>query len=151
MFPLLLIASQQQRHVGDMHAVELGGHFGGGAVIAARAAVDRQAAHRIDRDVDVGLDHPGLQAVGHHIDGVDAARRGIEDGDEVTVFNARGTHRCVARVSARARPGVVNGLGIWWRKLGRDGTNVNELTSQRLTDMGRAPTFYDCAVEVKKS
>jgi len=35
--------------------------------------------------------------------------------------------------------------------LGRDGTNVNELTSQRLTDMGRAPTFYDCAVEVKKS
>ena len=81
----------------------------------------------------------------------DAAPRGIADGDEVTVFNARGTHRCVARVSARARPGVVNGLGIWWRKLGRDGTNVNELTSQRLTDMGRAPTFYDCAVEVKKS
>jgi anaerobic selenocysteine-containing dehydrogenase len=81
----------------------------------------------------------------------DAAQRGIADGDEVTVFNARGTHRCVARVSARARPGVVNGLGIWWRKLGRDGTNVNELTSQRLTDMGRAPTFYDCAVDVKKS
>ena len=81
----------------------------------------------------------------------DAAPRGIADGDEVTVFNDRGHHRCVARVSARARPGVVNGLGIWWRKLGRDGTNVNELTSQRLTDMGRAPTFYDCAVEVKKS
>jgi len=52
-------------------------------------------------------------------------------GHEVTVFNARGTHRCVARVSPRARPGVVNGLGIWWRKLGRDGTNVNELTSQQ--------------------
>ncbi|MDH4451338.1 MAG: molybdopterin oxidoreductase family protein [Rhodoferax sp.] len=81
----------------------------------------------------------------------DATPRGIADGDEVTVFNARGTHRCVARVSARARPGVVNGLGIWWRKLGRDGTNVNELTSQRLTDMGRAPTFYDCAVEVRKA
>ena len=29
-----------------------------------------------------------------------------------------------------------------------DGTNVNELTSQRLTDIGRAPTFYDCLVEV---
>jgi anaerobic selenocysteine-containing dehydrogenase len=68
----------------------------------------------------------------------------------VRVFNGRGTHECVARVSERARPGVVNGLGIWWRKLGRDGTNVNELTSQRLTDMGRAPTFYDCAVEVAK-
>ena len=41
------------------------------------------------------------------------------------------------RSRARARPGVVNGLGIWWRKLGVDGTNVNELTSQRLTDIGR--------------
>jgi hypothetical protein len=29
-----------------------------------------------------------------------------------------------------------------------DGTNVNELTHQRLTDIGRAPTFYDCLVEV---
>jgi anaerobic selenocysteine-containing dehydrogenase len=81
----------------------------------------------------------------------DAAPRSIADGDEVIVFNARGSYRCVARVSERARPGVVNGMGIWWRKLGRGGTNVNELTSQRLTDLGRAPTFYDCAVEVRKS
>ena len=29
-----------------------------------------------------------------------------------------------------------------------DGTNVNELTHQRLTDIGRAPAFYDCLVEV---
>jgi anaerobic selenocysteine-containing dehydrogenase len=81
----------------------------------------------------------------------DAAPRGIADGDIVRVFNGRGAHECVARVSARARPGVVNGLGVWWRKLGRDGHNVNELTSQRLTDMGRAPTFYDCAVEVAEA
>jgi hypothetical protein len=39
-------------------------------------------------------------------------------------------------------------MGIWWRKLGLDGTNVNEVTSQQLTDMGRGPTFYDCAVQV---
>jgi hypothetical protein len=25
---------------------------------------------------------------------------------------------------------------------------VNELTSQHLTDLGRAPVFYDCLVEV---
>jgi hypothetical protein len=53
-------------------------------------------------------------------------------------------------VGPRARPGVVNGLGIWWRKDGANGTNVNELTSQRLTDLGQAPTFYDCAVEVAR-
>ena len=29
-----------------------------------------------------------------------------------------------------------------------NGTNVNELTSQHLTDLGRAPVFYDCLVEV---
>ncbi|WP_234413898.1 molybdopterin-dependent oxidoreductase [Ideonella sp. A 288] len=79
----------------------------------------------------------------------DAAARGIADGSVVRVFNDRGTYRCKAAVSTRARSGVVIGLGVWWRKLGLDGTNVNELTSQRLTDIGRAPTFYDCLVEVQ--
>ena len=81
----------------------------------------------------------------------DAASRGIASGDQVRVFNDRGDYRCVARVSERARPGVVHGLGVWWRKYGLDGTNVNELTHQRLTDMGRAPSFYDCLVEVERA
>jgi anaerobic selenocysteine-containing dehydrogenase len=78
----------------------------------------------------------------------DAAARGLASGQRVRVFNERGSYRCTLEVGERARPGVVNGLGIWWRKLGVDGTNVNELTSQKLTDIGRAPTFYDCLVEV---
>ncbi|MBA4060955.1 MAG: molybdopterin oxidoreductase [Verminephrobacter sp.] len=81
----------------------------------------------------------------------DAAARGIADGSTVRVFNDRGSYECHAEVSTRARPGVVNGLGIWWRKLGLNGTNVNEVTSQALTDLGRAPTFYDCLVEVEAS
>ena len=36
----------------------------------------------------------------------------------VRVFNDRGSYRCKAASAPRARPGVVNGLGIWWRKLG---------------------------------
>jgi len=79
----------------------------------------------------------------------DAAARGLESGAVVRVFNERGDYRCKMVVSRRARPGVVNGLGIWWRKLGLDGHNVNELTSQKLTDIGRGPTFYDCLVEVE--
>ena len=78
----------------------------------------------------------------------DAAERGLRGGEVVRVFNDRGVYRCKVKVSARARPGVVNGLGIWWRKLGLDGTNVNQVTSQKLTDLGRAPTFYDCLVQV---
>ncbi|MBA4195606.1 MAG: molybdopterin oxidoreductase [Comamonadaceae bacterium] len=80
----------------------------------------------------------------------DAGARGIADGDMVRVFNDRGEYRCRVKVGQRARHGVVNGLGIWWRKLGPDGTNVNEVTSQRLTDLGRGPTFYDCLVEVAR-
>ncbi len=78
----------------------------------------------------------------------DAAARGIVSGAVVRVFNDRGEYRCKAKVSPRARQGVVNGLGIWWRKFGLAGTNVNELTSQKLTDIGRGPVFYDCLVEV---
>jgi len=78
----------------------------------------------------------------------DATARGLADGQVVKVYNERGEYHCALRVNQRARPGVVNGLGVWWRKLGRNGTNVNELTQQGLTDLGRAPTFYDCLVEV---
>ncbi|MEO7336522.1 MAG: molybdopterin oxidoreductase family protein [Caldimonas sp.] len=79
----------------------------------------------------------------------DATLRGLVSGEPVRVFNDRGSYVCKAVVSDRARPGVVNGLGVWWRKLGMGGTNVNELTHQRLTDIGRAPSFYDCLVEVQ--
>ena len=80
---------------------------------------------------------------------VDAAARGLASGQRVRVFNDRGSYVCEAHLTDRARPGVVNGLGIWWRKLGLSGTNVNELTHQHLTDIGRAPAFYDCLVEVE--
>jgi anaerobic selenocysteine-containing dehydrogenase len=81
---------------------------------------------------------------------VDAARRGIVDGDEVRVFNDRGSMRARARVSDRAREGLVVGLSIWWKKLSPDGRNANEVTSQALTDLGGSATFYDCLVEVER-
>jgi anaerobic selenocysteine-containing dehydrogenase len=81
----------------------------------------------------------------------DALPRGIEDGQMVRVFNARGSQLLRVQLNGRARPGVVNGLGVWWRKFGIDGKNVNELTSQRLTDLGNAATFYDCLVQVEKA
>lgn len=79
----------------------------------------------------------------------DAGARGLVDGQMVRVFNERGSQLLRLQLNGRARPGVVNGLGIWWRKFGVDGKNVNELTGQRLTDLGNAATFYDCLVEVE--
>jgi anaerobic selenocysteine-containing dehydrogenase len=78
----------------------------------------------------------------------DAIPRGIAQGALVRVVNDRGSYLCKAELNDRARPGVVNGLGIWWRKDGLGGTNVNELTHQQLTDIGRAPAFYDCLVDI---
>ena len=80
---------------------------------------------------------------------LDAASRAIADGGYVRVFNERGSLELRARVTDRARPGVVVALSVWWKKLARDGKNANELTnSDTLTDLGRAPIFYDCLVEV---
>lgn len=81
----------------------------------------------------------------------DAAARGITDGDMVRVFNQRGELHARARVSDAPRKGLVVALSIWWKKLASDGRNANELTSQRLTDMGRAPTFYDVLVQVERA
>jgi anaerobic selenocysteine-containing dehydrogenase len=80
----------------------------------------------------------------------DASVRGIIQGNYVRVFNERGSLELRARVTDRARRGVVVGLSVWWKKLARDGKNANELTSSdTLTDMGRGPTFYDCLVQVE--
>jgi anaerobic selenocysteine-containing dehydrogenase len=82
---------------------------------------------------------------------LDAASRSIVDKEMVRIFNDRGSFVARARVTAKARAGLVVGLSIWWKKLASDGKNANEVTSQRLTDMGRAPTFYDTLVQVEKA
>ncbi|WP_368621091.1 molybdopterin-dependent oxidoreductase [Paraburkholderia sp. BR13444] len=81
----------------------------------------------------------------------DAHARGIGDGDQVRIFNDRGSMQARARVTDRAREGLVVGLSIWWKKLAPDGRNANQLTSQALTDLGGSATFYDCLVEVKRA
>jgi anaerobic selenocysteine-containing dehydrogenase len=79
---------------------------------------------------------------------VDAARRGIAEGDAVRVFNDRGSFVARARVTEDVRPGVAVAFGVWWHKLSPGGRNVNAVTSQALSDLGGSPTFYDCLVEV---
>ncbi|MBL8136241.1 MAG: molybdopterin-dependent oxidoreductase, partial [Acidobacteria bacterium] len=78
----------------------------------------------------------------------DAAPRGITDGAWLKVFNDRGAFGARARVNDKARPGCVVAVSLWWRKLTPDGTNANQVTSQRLADMGNAATFYDALVDV---
>lgn len=79
----------------------------------------------------------------------DAAKRGIKDGDAVRVFNSRGELTLTARVNGTTRPGVVASR-LNWAKLSRNKKNVNVLTSERLTDIGHGPSFYNVLVEVEK-
>jgi anaerobic selenocysteine-containing dehydrogenase len=91
------------------------------------------------------LEEPGLL----EMNPADAVTRGIEEGEVVRVFNARGAIRLQVRVSEAVRPGVV-GARLHWAKLSAGGSNVNVLTSERLTDMGSSPTFYSTMVEVER-
>ena len=81
----------------------------------------------------------------------DAARRGIETGDEVRVFNARGECLLRANVGMTVSAGVVATPSSRWPKRAAGGNSVNMLTSQRLTDKGGGPVFYSCLVEVEKA
>lgn len=79
----------------------------------------------------------------------DAAARNIKDGDTVRAYNERGSCELSAVVTTRARAGVVVSPSVWWNKLSPGGVNINQLTSQALTDMGGGATFYDALVEIE--
>lgn len=79
----------------------------------------------------------------------DAAARGISTGDAVRVWNDRGEIQLTARISESIPVGTVASR-LDWQKLSHNGVNVNELTSQRLTDLGGGATFYSTLVEVHK-
>jgi anaerobic selenocysteine-containing dehydrogenase len=79
---------------------------------------------------------------------VDADARGLAQGAKVRAFNDRGGFIADAEITERIRPGVVCSPSIWWISLSEDDSNVNATTSQKLTDIGRGATFYDCLVQV---
>ena len=79
----------------------------------------------------------------------DANARTIVDGDRVEVFNGRGSIELRAMVGSSVPAGVVAGR-LAWNKLSTGGSNVNALTSETLTDIGRGATFYSTLVQVRK-
>ena len=81
----------------------------------------------------------------------DAERRGIVAGMRVTVRNDRGAFLAMARVEPSIREGVAWAPSVWWGKLADDGANANQTTSQRETDLGHGPVFYDNQVEVEQA
>jgi anaerobic selenocysteine-containing dehydrogenase len=91
------------------------------------------------------MESPGL-AMMH---ASDASARQICEADWVEIYNARGKIRLRARLDGSVPAGVV-AASLNLNKLSAGGNNINALTSERLTDIGRGPTFYSTLVEVRK-
>jgi anaerobic dimethyl sulfoxide reductase subunit A len=86
----------------------------------------------------------------------DAKARGISDGDNVIVFNDRGSIQVMARVTSGIRPGVVNVYQGDWQEF--PGGTVNMLTHLKINPaQSIVPSFqsntayFDVLVDVKKS
>jgi anaerobic dimethyl sulfoxide reductase subunit A len=89
------------------------------------------------------------------INPIDAAERGLEDGDEARVFNDRGELCIRVRVTRRIMPGVVDiPQGAWWTPdeagIDRRG-NINVLTSERPTPGARGNAQHTMLVQVARA
>ena len=80
----------------------------------------------------------------------DAEARGINDGDLIRVENERGGLSIKAKVVNSVLPGVVVSAGLWWKDDYANGSGVNALTPDDLSDIGGGATFFSSLVEVKK-
>lgn len=81
---------------------------------------------------------------------IDAVKRRIRTGDQVRLYNGRGSIVFHADVAETVAPGVVSVPSTRWPSKASDGRNVNILTSERLTDIGGGPVFYSCLVEMER-
>jgi anaerobic selenocysteine-containing dehydrogenase len=78
----------------------------------------------------------------------DAAARGIRDGDQVRVYNDRGSVEVRVRIGDRVRPGLVAMPSGWWASHSPGGASANTLTADGLSDLGGGGDFHDTLVEV---
>jgi biotin/methionine sulfoxide reductase len=92
------------------------------------------------------------------INPVDAAARGIEDGDVVRVYNDRGACLAAANVTDAMMQGVVTlPTGAWFRAegWGREGLEQNGNPNVVTRDIGtsslaQGPSAQSCRVEVAR-
>ncbi len=79
---------------------------------------------------------------------VDAAERGICEGERVRIFNHRGSVEIEVRFDHSLRPGCIVVSNGWWLS---EGGGINRLSASRETDMAHGAAFHDNAVEVEKA
>ncbi|MDB4866276.1 MAG: oxidoreductase [Cohnella sp.] len=85
-----------------------------------------------------------------HMHVTDAAALGIASGERVRVRNGRGVVLISVDAAENVLPGVLVTQGLWWEEGNEGVQSVNNLTSQRLADMGGGATFFSTRVSVEK-
>jgi anaerobic selenocysteine-containing dehydrogenase/Fe-S-cluster-containing dehydrogenase component len=78
---------------------------------------------------------------------VDAASRGLTEGDAAVVWNERGRIELAVRLDDGLRPGVVHVLE---GRCHEGDPDINQLTDAGVTDINHGATFYECLVEVAR-
>ena len=82
----------------------------------------------------------------------DAKVYNINDGDEVEIYNQRGSVRIKGYYDEDVQRGTLVTLGVWWQSQSSDpNVGINVLTADRPTDQGWGSTFYDVQVHIKKA
>ena len=93
------------------------------------------------------LPRPAVKLLMHP---ADAVSRGLDDGDDVRVFNELGEVRCGLQLGAWVRPGVVSLPKGLWRKSTANSNTATTLTPDTLTDIAGGACFNDARVQVAK-
>lgn len=78
----------------------------------------------------------------------DALKYGIRHGERYTVSSAQGSIVRKILLSDASKEGTAIALGQWWPKLSPDGKSLNDLSSERLTDMGEGSSFGNVLVRL---
>jgi anaerobic selenocysteine-containing dehydrogenase len=78
----------------------------------------------------------------------DATKIPISHGDQAKITSSTGSIVRKMLVTEDTLPGVLIAVGQWWPKFAPDGKSLNDLTDQRLTDLGGGSTFGNGAVAV---
>jgi anaerobic selenocysteine-containing dehydrogenase len=115
------------------------------ATAAFPLALISPASERTISSTLAELPRPDVKLVMHP---EDAAVRGLQEDDEVRVFNDLGEVQCRVTLGPWIRPGTVSLPKGLWRRHTANGSTANALAPDTLTDLGGGACFNDARVEV---
>jgi len=98
---------------------------------------------------ELDFDDPELMKLRIHPE--DAKLYDIANGDEVEIYNDRGSVKIKAYYDDEVQQGTLVTLGVWWQSQSSDTkVAINALMADRPTDQGWGSTFYDVQVHIRK-